>query len=73
MTRTLTLRALRKLRTAPGGEFDCRIDFSDGPGTSRPVAYVERALPPGGISAYLDARKSGARSLVRRHDPRERT
>lgn len=64
MTRTLTLRALGMLRTTPGGQFDCRIDFSDGLGTSRPVAYVERALPPGGISAYLAARKSGARSFV---------
>ncbi|WP_329031383.1 hypothetical protein OIE71_00620 [Streptomyces sp. NBC_01725] len=64
MTSTLKLRALRRLRTAPGGHFDCHIDFSDGAGTSRTVAYVERQLPPGGISAYLAARKNGARSFV---------
>ncbi|MFE3248363.1 hypothetical protein [Streptomyces sp. NPDC059209] len=64
MTSTLKLRALRRLRTAPGGHFDCQIDFSDGSGASRPVAHVERELPPGGIPAYLAARKSGARSFV---------
>jgi hypothetical protein len=64
VTSTLTLRALRRLRTAPGGQLDCRISFSDGPGTSRPVAYVEREVLPNGISAYLAARKSGARSFV---------
>ncbi|MFC5804731.1 hypothetical protein [Streptomyces formicae] len=64
MTSILTLRALRRLRTTPGGQLDCRIDFSDGPGTSRPVAYVERELPPGGVSAYLAARKNGVRSFV---------
>ncbi|MFD6281207.1 hypothetical protein ACFWFI_37445 [Streptomyces sp. NPDC060209] len=64
MTSTLTLQALRRLRTTPGGQLDCRINFADGPGSSRPVAYVERELQPNGISAYLDARKSGARSFV---------
>ncbi|MCX5410546.1 hypothetical protein [Streptomyces sp. NBC_00059] len=64
MTSTLTLRALGKLRTAPGGQLDCQVIFADGPGTSRPVAHVERELPPGGIPVYLAARKSGARSFV---------
>jgi hypothetical protein len=64
VTSILTLQALGRLRTTPGGQLDCRIDFSDGPGTSRPVAYVERELPAGGVSAYLAARKSGARSFV---------
>ncbi|MER5895789.1 hypothetical protein [Streptomyces sp. NPDC001876] len=64
MTSTLTLRELGRLRTAPGGLFDCRIDFRDGPGASRPVAHVERELPPDGIPAYLAARQSGARSFV---------
>lgn len=64
MPSTLTLRTLGKLRTAPGGLFDCRVDFTDGPGASRPVAHVERELPPDGISAYLAARQSGARSFV---------
>jgi hypothetical protein len=64
VTSTLTLQALRRLRTAPGGQLDCRISLSDGPGTSRPVAYVERELPANGISAYLAARETGARSFV---------
>ncbi|MFB7368880.1 hypothetical protein ACFC0D_03405 [Streptomyces sp. NPDC056222] len=64
MTSTLALRALRRLRATPGGQLDCRIDFSDGPGASRPVAYVERDLPPGGVPAYLTARESGARAFV---------
>lgn len=40
------------------------VDFSDGSGPARVVAYVERELPPGGIPAYLAARSSGARSFV---------
>ncbi|MFD4034323.1 hypothetical protein ACFWVP_28410 [Streptomyces sp. NPDC058637] len=64
MTSTLTLRALGKLRTAPGGQLDCEVTFADGPGTSRTVAHVERELPPGGVPAYLAARKHGARSFV---------
>lgn len=40
------------------------VDFSDGSGLARVVAYVERELPPGGIPAYLAARSSGARSFV---------
>ncbi|MFD8713310.1 hypothetical protein ACFV07_22985 [Streptomyces anulatus] len=40
------------------------IDFSEGPGPARAVAYPERELPPGGVPAYLAARKSGARSFV---------
>ncbi|GGY58051.1 hypothetical protein ACFRMO_25425 [Streptomyces anulatus] len=40
------------------------IDFSDGSGPPRMVAYPERELPPGGIPAYLAARKSGVRSFV---------
>ncbi|MFE6040957.1 hypothetical protein [Streptomyces sp. NPDC056452] len=64
MPSTLTLHTLGKLRTAPGGLFDCRVDLTDGPGASRPVAHVERMLPPDGIPAYLAARNSGARSFV---------
>lgn len=64
MTRILTLRALRRLRTTPGGQLDCRIDFSDGSGTPQPVAWVERAVPPAGVPAYLAARKGGARAFV---------
>jgi hypothetical protein len=40
------------------------VEFSDGSGPARAVAYVERELPPGGIPAYLAARGSGARSFV---------
>ncbi|MFB7478631.1 hypothetical protein ACFUEM_23620 [Streptomyces anulatus] len=40
------------------------IDFSEGPGPARAVAYPERQLPQGGIPAYLAARKSGVRSFV---------
>ncbi|GHE53510.1 hypothetical protein [Streptomyces capitiformicae] len=40
------------------------VQFSDGSGPPRVVAYVERELPPGGIPAYLAARGSGARSFV---------
>ncbi len=64
MTSTMNLHKLSNLRTIPFGHIDCRISFADGPGTSRPVAYVERELPPHGIPAYLAARKSGARSFI---------
>ncbi|RAY13550.1 hypothetical protein DPM19_20690 [Actinomadura craniellae] len=40
------------------------VDFSDGSGPTRVVAHAERELPPGGIPAYLEARRSGARSFV---------
>ncbi|MET7311789.1 hypothetical protein ACWD7C_18305 [Streptomyces sp. NPDC005134] len=41
------------------------ITYADSPGgTPRDVAYPERELPPGGIQAYLKARKGGARSFV---------
>ncbi|MEO3751420.1 hypothetical protein [Streptomyces sp. B6B3] len=40
------------------------VEFSDGSGPARVVAYAERELPSGGIPAYLAARGSGARSLV---------
>ncbi|MER5634115.1 hypothetical protein [Streptomyces nitrosporeus] len=72
MTSTLTLRILRSLRDRPEGYLDCRVDFSDGPDTARPVAHVERELPPGGVPAYLAARKSGARSFVLWADPHRR-
>lgn len=42
-------------------------------GESRVVAHVERELPPGGIPAYLAARKTGARSFVLWADPERRT
>ncbi|WP_432102393.1 hypothetical protein [Streptomyces sp. bgisy091] len=70
MTQTLSLHGTGRLRNAPGGEFDCRISYSDGQGPSRTVAWGERELPPGGIPAYLAARDSGARSFVLWEDER---
>ncbi|MFC4630545.1 hypothetical protein ACFO6V_20030 [Promicromonospora alba] len=34
------------------------------PGEIRTIAHLERELPPGGIPAYLAARRTGARSFV---------
>ena len=34
------------------------------PGEVRTIAHLERELPPGGIPAYLAARRTGARSFV---------
>ncbi|WNI26095.1 hypothetical protein [Streptomyces sp. ITFR-16] len=42
-------------------------------GESRVVAHLERELPPGGIPAYLEARKTGARSFVLWADPERRS
>lgn len=65
MSNVLTMRDLleRFHDGAPGPVKDW-VDFSDGSGPARVVAYVERELPPGGIPAYLAARSSGARSFV---------
>ncbi|MFE5244366.1 MULTISPECIES: hypothetical protein [unclassified Streptomyces] len=40
------------------------VRCDDGQGAGSVVAYVERDLPPGGISAYRAARGSGARSFA---------
>ncbi|MFE7141299.1 hypothetical protein ACFVAG_26445 [Streptomyces sp. NPDC057644] len=40
------------------------LHFSDGSGPPRVVAHPERELPPGGVPAYLAARRTGARSFV---------
>ncbi|MEV0106783.1 hypothetical protein AB0H42_10660 [Nocardia sp. NPDC050799] len=40
------------------------VECTDGSGTLQAVAYMERELPPGGVPAYLAARKTGARSFV---------
>ncbi|MFJ7256584.1 hypothetical protein ACIQWV_29345 [Streptomyces sp. NPDC098085] len=61
--------------TAPGAVAPVGhvIEFADGPGgDSRVVAHVERELPPGGIPAYLEARKTGARPFVLWADPDHR-
>ncbi|MEW1686974.1 hypothetical protein ACIQOF_21820 [Streptomyces sp. NPDC091265] len=50
------------------------VSLADAPGsTSRAVAHVERELPPGGIPAYLAARKDGTRSFVLWADPERRS
>ncbi|WP_199826266.1 hypothetical protein [Streptomyces sp. SBT349] len=69
MSSVLTMKALRgALRPADlGGSpepLGYKVEFSDGSGPSRVVAYPQRELPPGGIPAYLKARGSGARSFV---------
>ncbi|MFF8712894.1 hypothetical protein ACF07T_15890 [Streptomyces sp. NPDC015184] len=55
---------------APVGHVVKATDGTDG--RHREVAHVERELPPGGVPAYLAARKSGARSLVLWADPERR-
>ncbi|MBT3149336.1 hypothetical protein HTV45_00130 [Streptomyces sp. CHD11] len=39
------------------------VSFSDASGPAPSAVYVERELPPGGTSAYLAARRGGARSI----------
>ncbi|MGN9821759.1 hypothetical protein ACTMUQ_41480 [Streptomyces sp. SD11] len=51
-------------RVQDPGKVRYSIDFTDGSGPARVVAYPERELPPGGIPAYLAARKRGARAFV---------
>ncbi|MFF8810829.1 hypothetical protein [Streptomyces pactum] len=59
-------RVFRELRVADGPTPEQRP-------TARPLAYVERVLPPGGGSgAYLAARKQGARELALWADPYRR-
>jgi hypothetical protein len=40
------------------------VNFSDTSGPALSVVHVERELPPGGVPAYLAARRGGARSFV---------
>ncbi|MFG2675069.1 hypothetical protein [Streptomyces sp. NPDC048445] len=55
----------------PVGHF---VTLTDTPeGSSRPVAHVERELPPDGIPAYLAARKEGIRSFVLWAEPERRS
>lgn len=65
MSNVLTMRVSRE-RIHDGAPAPVKdlVEFSDGSGPVRAVAYVERELPPGGIPAYLAARSSGARSFV---------
>ncbi|MFE7328815.1 hypothetical protein ACFU8W_28325 [Streptomyces sp. NPDC057565] len=64
-----------KKSAAPGGVDPVGhvITYADTVGDqARNVAYVERELPPGGIPAYLAARKNGTRSFVLWADPQRR-
>ncbi|MFI0878359.1 hypothetical protein ACWDBC_35230 [Streptomyces parvus] len=55
----------RKVRSlTPPPTVEDTIDFFDGSGTHSVVARPERELPPGGVPAYLEARKTGVRSFV---------
>lgn len=61
--------------TVPGGPapFTHTVTAEEWPqGERRVIAHLERELPPGGIPAYLEARKSGARSFVLWADPERR-
>ncbi|WP_218040517.1 hypothetical protein [Actinomadura sp. WMMB 499] len=65
MSDVLTMRVSRaRVHPGPPEPVKDLVEFSDGSGTARTIAYVERELPPGGVSAYLAARGSGARSFV---------
>ncbi|RKN10901.1 hypothetical protein [Streptomyces radicis] len=48
----------------PDGPVRISVEFSDGSGPARTVAYPERELPQGGLPAYLAARRDGVRSFV---------
>lgn len=63
MSNVLSMNSIRGRVQDPGTVRDS-IDLTDGSGPARMVAYPERELPPGGIPAYLAARKSGARAFV---------
>ncbi|MFG2594367.1 hypothetical protein [Streptomyces sp. NPDC048462] len=77
MTSVLTLQSVPRDKKAekaaapgtvrPVGHFVALADTPEG--VARPVAHVERELPPGGIPAYLAARKEGVRSFVLWADP----
>ncbi|MEU2248936.1 hypothetical protein [Streptomyces sp. NPDC019224] len=59
--------------TAPVSPFSHVVTVKDEPrGATRVLAHLERELPPGGIPAYLAARRTGARSFVLWADPERR-
>ncbi len=64
-----TLRLAAEPRASPHEvEHEVRYADTEG-GTPRVAAHVERELPPGGVPAYLAARKTGARSFALWADP----
>ncbi|MFE9396346.1 hypothetical protein [Streptomyces flavidovirens] len=64
-----TLRLAAEPRTSPH-EVDHEVRYADTEGgTPRVAAHVERELPPGGVPAYLAARKTGARFFALWADP----
>ncbi|MEV3897539.1 hypothetical protein [Streptomyces anulatus] len=65
MSNVLRMNSVRgKVRKLASTTVHDTVDFHDGSGPPQVVAFPERELPPGGIPAYLAARKSGARSFV---------
>lgn len=54
----------RRVRGPGQAKVAAMVSFSDGSGPGPSAAYVERELPPGGISAYLAARRGGTRSFA---------
>lgn len=65
MSNVLRMNSVRgKVRKLASTTVHDTVDFYDGSGPPRVVACPERELPPGGVPAYLAARKSGARSFV---------
>ncbi|MFI1226935.1 MULTISPECIES: hypothetical protein [unclassified Streptomyces] len=65
MSNVLTMTGVRRrARDHAPTTVQNMIDFNDGSGPPRVVAYVEREVPPGGVPAYLAARGSGARAFA---------
>ncbi|MFE7445740.1 hypothetical protein ACFU7X_35430 [Streptomyces chartreusis] len=54
----------RRVRGPGQAKVAAMVSFSDGSGPAPSAAYVERELPPGGISTYLAARRGGTRSFA---------
>ncbi|CAM5435567.1 hypothetical protein ACFY9Y_26495 [Streptomyces fimicarius] len=65
MSKVITMGGLR--RKLPGHTPDSvqnLVYLLDGSGLPEVIGYVERELPPGGVPAYLAARKKGARTFA---------
>ncbi|MEU8990462.1 hypothetical protein AB0C98_29210 [Streptomyces sp. NPDC048558] len=54
----------RRVRGPGQAKVAAMVSFSDGSGPAPSAVYVEREPPPGGISAYLAARRGGTRSFA---------
>ncbi|WP_307825473.1 hypothetical protein [Streptomyces sp. MBT55] len=65
MSKVVTMSGLRRgLPEQTPESVQNMVGLAEGPGLPEVVGYVERELPPGGIPAYLAARKSGARAFA---------